>query len=239
MTWRERLRHQGFAQFPGLTPQPLIEVALDAIETDRRTNFDPTRQTEYDNRSYCPDLRTSPAITNLLSQSPVLNLLDEIFTLENIGWSEAQIAIRQAHNFSEPVFPSPHIDGFSTGLNGLEKGRIYNHTILVGVFLTSVTTEFAGNFTVWPQSHHVYENYFRERGPQAMGEPMPAVEVGEPLQLLSGVGDVVLAHYHLAHAAAVNTSDVDRIAIYFRVWLHKMESDRWHYLTNMWEGWRL
>lgn len=239
LNWQEQLRQQGFAQFPRLTPEPLVSAALNAIETDRRTNFDPERQTEYDNRSYCPDLRGMPPIMDLLSQSPVLNLLDEIFEVEKIGWSDGQIAIRRAHNFSEPLPPTPHIDGFSTGLNGLEYGRIYNHTILVGVFLTQVKKDFAGNFTVWPGSHYIYENYFRNRGPGATSEPMPTPEVGEPLQLICDVGDVVLAHYQLAHAAAVNTSEDDRIAIYFRVWLKKMESDRWHYLTNMWEGWNL
>ncbi len=237
--WREQLRHQGFAQFAELTPKPLIKAALDAIEKDRRTNFDRERQTEYDNRSYCPDIRASPPIMALLSQSPALNLLDEIFEVDKIGWSDGQIAIRQAHNFPEPVPPTPHIDGFSTGLNGLEYGRIYNHTILVGVFLTPVKKDFAGNFTVWPGSHYIYENYFRDRGPGAMSEPPPTLEVGEPLQLICNVGDVVLAHYQLAHSAAVNTSADDRIAIYFRVWLKKMESERWHYLTNMWEGWNL
>jgi ectoine hydroxylase-related dioxygenase (phytanoyl-CoA dioxygenase family) len=239
MNWREQIREQGFARFPGLCPGPLIKAALDAIADDRANNFDPARQTEYDNRSYCPDLRATRPITNLLDQSPVLNLLDEIFEVDKIGWSDGQIAIRRAHNFSEPVPPTPHIDGFSSGLNGLEAGRIYNHTILVGVFLTPVKREFAGNFTVWPGSHYVYESYFRERGPRATGEPMPTPEVGEPLQLICDEGEVVLAHYQLAHAAAVNTSDDDRIAIYFRAWLKEMESDRWHYLTNMWEGWNL
>jgi len=43
----------------------------------------------------------------------------------------------------------------------------------------------------------------------------------------------------LGHSAAVNTSDEDRIAIYFRVWLRDIEGKRWEYLTNMWSGWRL
>ena len=53
------------------------------------------------------------------------------------------------------------------------------------------------------------------------------------------VGDVVLAHYELGHSAAVNTAEIDSIAIYFRVWLRSLESNRWHYLTNMWDGWKL
>jgi len=239
MRWQEHFRNQGYAQFEKLTPEPLVIAALKAIEHDLNTNYEPESQTEYDNRSYCPKLKGTPAIMYLLLKSPVHNILDEIFGLDQIDWDGGQIAIRRAHNYQEPIPPSAHIDGFASGLNGLDEGKIYNHTILVGVFLTPVRKSFAGNFTVWPTSHDVYERYFRERGPRAMKEPPPNPELGEPVQLTCEVGDVVLAHYQLGHAAAVNTSDQDRIAVYFRVWLRQVELDRWHYLTNMWEGWRL
>jgi len=239
MNWQEQLQTQGYARFPQLTPEPLIKAALDAIEMDLSSNYDPARKTEYDNQSYCPDLKGTPPIMNLISQSPVYNILDEIFEIDNIDWDGGQIAIRRAHNYPEPVPPTPHIDGFASGVNGLDEGKIYNHTVLVGVFLTPVRREFAGNFTVWPGSHYVYENYFRERGPRAMREPGPTLEIGAPVQLMCDVGDVVLAHYQLGHSAAVNNADHDRIAIYFRVWLRKMESDRWHYLTNIWDVWKL
>lgn len=239
MNWQERLRSQGYAHFAGLTPEPVVSAALEAIQIDLNSNYDPERQTEYDNRSYCPDLKGTPPIMNLLVQSPAHKLLDEIFGLDNIDWDKGQIAIRRAHNYPEPIPPTPHIDGFSSGLNGLDEGKIYNHTVLVGVFLTPVRTAFAGNFTVWPGSHNIYEDCFRARGPRAMKEPMPTPEIGEPVQLICDVGDVVLAHYQLAHSAAVNTADIDRIAVYFRVWLRSVEANRWHYLTNIWDGWKL
>lgn len=239
MRWQEQFRSQGYARFEGLTPEPLVRAALKAIEHDLATNYEPELQSQYDNQSYCPRLRGTPSVMDLLLKSPVHNILDETFGLEHIDWDGGQIAIRRAHNHPEPVPPEAHIDGFSSGLNGLEEGRIYNHTILVGVFLTPVRKTFAGNFTVWPGSHNIYERYFRERGPRAMRESPPTPDLGEPVQLKCEVGDVVLAHYELGHSAAVNTSDEDRIAIYFRVWLRSVESDRWHYLTNIWEGWRL
>jgi ectoine hydroxylase-related dioxygenase (phytanoyl-CoA dioxygenase family) len=68
---------------------------------------------------------------------------------------------------------------------------------------------------------------------------MPDIEIGKPMQLRCEVGDVVFAHYELGHAAAVNTADLDRIAVFFRVVLRDVECDRWRYLTNIWEGWRL
>lgn len=239
MNWREHLRAHGYAHFKGLTPPSLVTAALKAIESDLKTNYDPERQTEYDHQSYCPDLRATPPIMELLEASPALNLLAEAFGLENVAWDKGQIAIRRAHNHPEPAPPQPHLDGFTSGVNGLEAGRIYSLTALLGVFLTPVANEFAGNFTVWPGSHYIYEKYFRERGPRAMREPMPTPELGRPVQLKCGVGDVVFAHYQLGHTASVNTSDSDRIAIYFRIWLHKIEQDRWHYLTNIWDGWRL
>lgn len=239
MGWQEHFRNQGYAHFKGLTPDHLVMAARKAVELDLNTNYEPESQIEYDNRSYCPKLRSTPPIMNLLLESPVQNILDEIFGLDQIDWDQGQIAIRRAHNFPKPLPPEAHIDGFASGLNGLDEGKIYNHTILVGVFLTPVRKSFAGNFTIWPTSHYVYERYFRERGVGAMKEPMPTPDLGQPVQLTCEVGDVVLAHYQLGHAAAVNTSDQDRIAVYFRVWLRRVELDRWHYLTNIWEGWRL
>src|SRR5262249_49661475 len=141
-------------------------------------------------------------------------------------------------NHAEPIAPTPHLDGFSSGLNRVPSGNIYNHTALVGVFLTPIQKPFAGNFTVWPGSQYIYERYFRERGKRALTEPMPRLELGDPIQLLCNPGDVVLAHYQLGHTAAVNTADVDRIAVFFRAVLRDVERDRWRYLTNIWDGWR-
>ncbi|HEX8179012.1 MAG TPA: phytanoyl-CoA dioxygenase family protein [Pyrinomonadaceae bacterium] len=239
LNWQAHLRTHGYAQFAGLTPAPLVMAALDAIKLDLGSNYDPARQLEYDNQSYCPDLRGTAPIMNLVACPPVRSILDAALGLDRIAWDNGQIAIRRAHNHPAPAPPWPHIDGFASAANGLDEGKIYSLTALLGIFLTPVERDFAGNFTVWPGSHHIYERYFRERGPRAMSEPMPTPEIGPPLQLKCGVGDVVLAHYELAHTAAVNTADRDRIAIYFRIWLRGIELDRWHYLTNIWAGWQL
>jgi hypothetical protein len=239
MTWHNHLRDHGYAQFPRLVPGPMVQTALTAIEEDLLQNYDPLRQVEYDNRSYCPDLRTTPPIMDLLEASPARSILDEVFGAGNVEWDRGQIAIRRAHNHPDQIAPTPHIDGFASGLNGLDGGKIYSLTALVAVFLTPVSQPFAGNYTVWPGSHHVYENYFRVRGERAMSEPMPTPELGQPVQLMCEVGDVVLVHYQLGHSAAVNTADIDRIAIFFRVWLRDIEQRRWHYLTNMWDGWNI
>ena len=241
MDWQDQVLANGYAQFPGITPAALIAAAREAIDRDLRDNYDPAREEEYSNRSYCPDLLGTPPIMDLLEGSPIREVVDDVVGLDKVAWDGGQIAIRRAHNCDREVPPDPHIDGFTSGLNGLEEGRVYNHAVTVGVFLTPLPRAFAGNFTVWPGSHHTYERYFRERGPVAMKEPMPTPEIGQPVQLMCEVGDAVLCHYELAHAATVNTADIDRIAVYFRIWFRDAESNerRWECLTNIWHGWKI
>jgi hypothetical protein len=223
----------------GLVPEPLVQSALAAIRQDLATRYDEGRQVEYDNRSYCPDLRGTSLITALVAASPVHGILDQALGIDRVHCDGGQIAVRKAHNRQSPFEPEPHLDGFATGLNGLSTGRIYSHTALIGIFLTPVLTSFSGNFTVWPGSHYAFENYFRNRGPRALKEPMPRPAIGNPLQLNCNPGDVVLAHYLLAHAAACNTSDSDRIAVFFRVSHHNLERNRWSHLTHLWEDWKI
>jgi Phytanoyl-CoA dioxygenase (PhyH) len=239
MNWQDKLKTDGYAYFGGLTPKPLIVAAKEAIERDLSTNYDPRRQAKYDGTTYCPGITAATQIMDLFVASPIYNIIDEVLGIDKVKWSRGQIAIRKAHNWHQRIDPEPHIDGFAEGLNDVPPDKIYNHTALVGVFLTPVRAEFSGNFTVWPGSHYAYEHYFRERGPRAMREPRPRLALGQPTQLMCEPGDVVLAHYQMGHTAAVNTSDWDRIAVYFRIVLRTVEMDSWHYLINMWEGWRL
>ncbi len=234
-----QFRRDGYIQFAGLVPHTLIKAAVGVIECDLRINYRPERFDEYNSRSYCPDIVEASPILHLFTKSPVHGLVDELLGMDNIVSGPGQIAIRKARNCDESIAPAAHLDGFAAPLNGVPPGTIYNHTLLAGVFLTPVQSEFAGNFTVWPGSHYTYEKYFRERGPRAMNEPMPRLAVGEPRQLFCGPGDVVLAHYSLGHSAAVNVGDIDRIAVFFRIALRALECDRWRYLTNIWEGWRI
>lgn len=116
---------------------------------------------------------------------------------------------------------------------------VLNFTALIGVHLSPTRQEFAGNFTVWPGSHHVLERYFREHGVETLRSGMPKIPLGTPLQLMTEPGDVVLCHYQLAHTAAVNVSERDRYAVYFRLWFKDIDEGRWELMTDIWNGWRI
>lgn len=238
--WRTRLRRDGYVHFRSLCPEKLVSAARFAIDRDLSTNYDPSRQIEYDHRSYCPDLRGAPPLTALLLDSGITAKLDEVIGFRRLGYDGGQIALRKAGNASAPDTPEPHIDGLPTPFNGVSSKVLYsNFTALVGIYLSPVRKEFSGNFTVWPGSHHILEAHFRKYGPEALRNGMPCIPLGQPVQLMTEPGDVVLCHYSLAHTAAVNLSAADRYAVYFRLRLKGMRYRRWHLMTHIWDGWRV
>jgi len=237
--WRTQLVRGGYVVLPNIISSALVSAAHTAITRDLAQGLDPARQLEYEHQSYCPDLRAGPEIMNLLLGSSVPELLDAVIGFDSLVYSTGQIAIRRARNANLPRPPDAHIDGIATPHNGLHTPELSTFTLLVGVFLTDIPVEYAGNFTVWPCSHHTIENYFRERGPAALMEGMPSVKLGTPVQLTCTAGDVVLCHYQLAHGVAVNLAAVDRVAVYFRLWLADIDSRRWRLLTHIWDGWKI
>jgi hypothetical protein len=238
IAWRDQFQKDGYVVLRGLVPDSCVQSAKDCIDSDIAHNFDPARQVEYDNQSFCPDIRNSPEIMALLKHPPVWKILETTLGTEKFGHAVGQIAIRKAHNADREYDPEPHIDGIPTPHNGVPGTEIMNFSALIGVFLTEVNREFAGNFTVWPGSHLLLEQHFRQRGPQAIGEGMPRIELGNPLQLHCSPGDVVFCHYQLAHSVTVNLSSNDRYAVYFRIWLNDLGNQRWKRLTNIWDGWQ-
>jgi len=239
MDWTTSLRETGYSHFPQLVPADLIDAARTAIDEELRLRYDPARETEYSCRTYCPQLVGSAPIVALLERSPVREIVDAALGVDAVTWDGGQIAIRRAHNVDREYPPEPHIDGVSSPGNGVPPGRLSSHSATIGVFLTTTPRAYAGNLVVWPGSHQAYERYFRERGPRALLEPVPNVDSGPPVQLICGSGDVVLMHYELAHTAAVNTSDVERIAVYFRLCAKDLDENRWEHLSDLWRGWRI
>jgi len=240
MTWQQDFIKNGYAVFPKLVPQHLVAAALDAVTEDLRTHYDPDQWQDYDSRSYCPTLRRAPVIMDLLFKSPVWDLLEEALGMDKlVPIGGAQIAIRQKHNDDKESILPYHLDGVPDGLNGVEGNAIDNFTALIGIFLTDIARPYGGNLVVWPGSHRVIENYFREKGPEGMLMSTPQVDPGEPKLIDASAGDVVLCHYQLLHGMASNTTDRDRIAVYFRSEFKDIGQRRYELLTHMWRGWKI
>ena len=165
--------------------------------------------------------------------------MDEVLGTEAVVHGGGQIAIRWAHNESKNVIYEYHIDGVPDGKNGVTGQEIDNFTALIGVFLNDIPRPYGGNLVVWPGSHTALESYFRECGPKAMSTGTPKLALGQSVQIDAAAGDVVLCHYGLAHTVAGNTTDVDRIAVYFRLAFKDIAQHRWEHLTQNWRGWKI
>lgn len=128
----------------------------------------------------------------------------------------AQVALRFPGTLCDEQFrPVPfwaslwHIDGLPSDENGIKQGTIKNFTLLIGVCLRDVLEDFHGNLVVFPRSHWVLAEYFRNHGFETAKsglKQLPALPLAAPVQVKLRKGDVVFAHYNLAHSIAPNMS---------------------------------
>ena len=245
--WTHTFMRDGYAHFPQIVTAEGLAAARSTIDRDMHENYSADRQVEYDNQSFCPALLGTPEIMNLVREAAIQERIGELLQPEAVVCDDGQIAIRQAHNADSRHVPVPHIDGIPTPNNGMDGDELRPFTMLLGVFLSDVVADFSGNFTVWPGSHLLLAEYFAKRGERARREGMPAIPLGQPKQLLCKAGDVVLCHYNLAHGAAVNTSDFDRYAVFFRFTHRTFDRDvyqdapqtEWKHLTKIWTDWKV
>lgn len=237
---KQDFARQGFLKLPGIVSSELVQRARRAINADLgEKGMDPAELNKYRAQTYCPDLTRQPPITDLYNESGIKAVADELIgpgMVRPVNYG--QIALR----FPRPQDPEsliirPHLDGMYSPTNGVKEGTIGNFTALVGVFLTDLPEPNAGNFTVWPGTHTLYETYFREHGPQSLLQGMPPVEMPEPQQFLGQAGDAALVHYQIAHGIAANVSSNIRYAIFFR--LHHVDHEQYHWecMTNVWAEW--
>jgi hypothetical protein len=229
----------GYIVVPSVVPQEQIRAARKAINQSFSHGIDPARLDEFRNQSFCPELRDHPTIEALLLDNGTRDLVESLVGPGSIPPRplRAQLAIRFPENEQAPVVGDPHLDGMYTPSNGLKPGDIWSHTMLVGIFLSDVTEDNAGNFTAWPGSHHVYEQHFRREGPQSLLAGMPDVDIGEPRQIHGRAGDVLLAHYQLGHTVGPHIGPDIRYTVFFRIQHPEHANQKWEAMTDIWKEW--
>lgn len=135
----------------------------------------------------------------------------------------AQIALRFPE-LGEPREPQ----GTEWHTDGMRQGKLHPFTLLLGIALSEVREPLAGNFTVFPGSHHALQNLLIENGKldgyadecykaDSVWGDGTLPDLGTPVQLLASRGDIVLAHPNLAHRGGLNFSPDIRYQVYFRM----------------------
>jgi hypothetical protein len=180
----------------------------------------------------------SEEVRRLFHHSDVAKYVDALLGAGNVEPpSGAQIALRfpELGDPRDPLGSEWHTDG-------MRQGKLHPFTLLVGVALSDATEPLAGNLTVFPESHRTLQRLLTADGKlrgysdecfkadSVWGEgTLP--DMGTPVQLLMGKGDVVLAHPNLAHRGGLNFSPDIRYQIYFRI-KHKQFDARLSDSTN-------
>jgi hypothetical protein len=237
---KREFAQNGFLKLPGIVSEGLVNRARRAIHAYLGENgMNPDELGKYRAQTYCPPLTGQPPITDLYNESGLKAVAEQLIgpgMVRPVNYG--QIALRFPRPEDPPeVKVHPHLDGMYTPTNGVQEGTIGNFTALVGVFLSDLPQPNAGNFTVWPGTHTLYETYFREHGPQSLLKGMPPVTLPEPEQFLGHAGDAALVHYQIAHGIAPNLSPNIRYAVFFRLNHIDHELYHWECMTDVWKEW--
>jgi len=237
---RAAFYRDGYLKIAQAIPPSAVERALTAINADLGRGLDPARIQEFYARSFCPALRNAPEVLDLFEATPARTFADALVAPGGLRSPQmAQIALRfpsgSRATGGTPALAQPHVDGSYGRLNGVREGQVAHFTLLCMIALSDVDVDWAGNFTVWPGTHHLYEQYFRSHDVRDMINGTPRLEqLPAPLQTRVQTGDLILAHYQLGHAAAPNLSARVRYAVFFRLYHRDHDADALDILADIW-----
>ena len=234
-------RRDGFLHLSGAVPAELIKCAVQTINYRVGQGVPAEELQKWRSQSFFPQLQNQSVILDLFNASGLRENLQQLMGADNVAPARGgQLALRFPREPGATVHPPRgHIDGVHSPDNGVPKGEIYSFSALVGVFLSDVAADDAGNFTVWPGSHIQMQDYFRQHGIAVITEQgrTPPIEKGEPLQIKAKAGDAVIAHYQLLHGVAENHAAWPRYATFFRVKHPDHEAQKMECLTDLWREW--
>ena len=240
-TQKTEFHENGFVILKGAVAPEMVNRALQTINYRLGQGFSSDELRKFSAQSFFPELQDQPVITDLFNASQVKPTLESLLGEGNVAQAKrAQLALRFPREpGTQPQPPGRHIDGVHSPDNGVPKGTLASFTALVGVFLTDVNADYAGNLSIWPGSHLKMEAYFRENGIQMLlGEGRtPQLDYGEPLQIQAKAGDAIIAHYQLLHGVTMNIAPMPRFATFFRVTHPLHHENRMDCLTNLWLEW--
>ena len=240
---RSRFVRDGFLHVPGVVPPRVLARARRAINHSLGSGIDRNDLVRFNNQTFCAELRADPRLLGLATTPAVWSLVRALLGDRRTARPrQCQIALRFPRPEGTPRrIVGPHIDGYHTPHNGVpDDGVVRNFTLLLGVMLSDVLEPFSGNFTVWPGTHHRMQRYFRDHGVNSLqGGDVGGLglRLPKPAPVLGHAGDIVLAHYQVAHTASPNLSGDIRYMCFFRLAVRNLGSHRVASMLDIWRDW--
>ena len=240
---RQRFVTQGFLHVADVVPPSLVRRSLRAINHSLGAGIDTRDVARMNAQSFCEELVEDPRLLRLATNPRVWSHVRSLVGDRRVDKpKECQIALRfpRPEGTSRKLDP-PHLDGYHTPWNGLpDDGVVYAYTLLLGVILSDIDAPFSGNFTVWPGTHRTLEQHFRQHGVQSLERgdvTTSGIRLPRPIPITGSSGDIVLAHYQLAHAASPNLSSDIRYMCFFRLSVRGLADHRVESMLNIWRDW--
>lgn len=238
-----RFVRDGFLHVPAVVPPRVLTRARRAINHSLGSGIDRDELVRFNNQTFCAELRADPRLLRLATTPTVWGLVRALLGDRRTARPrQCQIALRFPRPEGTPRKVSdPHIDGYHTPHNGVpDDGVVRNFTLLLGIMLSDVREPLSGNFTVWPGTHHRLQRYFRDHGVNSLqGGAVGGlgVRLPKPVPVLGHAGDIVLAHYQVAHTASPNLSGDIRYMCFFRLAVRSLGSHRVASMLDIWRDW--
>ena len=69
---------KGYLRVPGAVPAVMVDAAVKAINHSFGNGIDPAKMITFQSRTFCPELREAPEITDLYNQTPVKALAESM-----------------------------------------------------------------------------------------------------------------------------------------------------------------
>lgn len=210
----------GFLVVRGFLAEPLL-AELNA-EVDALIARKPAPEDKVGFHHYFEHPSSLPVADQVLRKSGVLSLAGELVAPFKIDHAFDHIQVATSIYGWDHEPGGGHIDGYGTA--GQTEPNTF--TLLAGIYLGDESQPGRGNIWVWPGSHIGHERLFQERGIDVLGpEPQgghacmldqpPDFGPGQPV--LAKRGDVLLAHYLLAHNQSGNMWNPLRRIVYYRL----------------------
>jgi hypothetical protein len=228
---KRQLFQQGWVVVPGVVPADMVGSARHAINSTIEGYLDSIQIKSH-------ELKNDERLTNMLTKTNAFSLIESALGKGKvIPSTNVQAALRFPDVDNKDLEIKPHIDSFEPSVDG-NPGSIKPFIAIAGFFLNDIDQDNAGNFTVWPGSHRQFADYFNKHGADPeLKLGIPPVDLPKPIQIKARAGDMIFAHYQLAHTAAANISHAIRYAVYIRIHHADRPKDSLDVLTDIWKYW--
>lgn len=228
---KQQLFEQGWVVIPQVVPAEMVRAARNAINATLENYLDSIQVRAH-------ELKTDERLTNMLMKTNAFALIESALGKGKVVPStNVQCALRFPDDDTADLKVRPHIDSFHPSVDG-KPGSITPFIALTGFFLNDIDDDNAGNFTVWPGTHRQFADYFEKYGADPdLKLGIPPVELPRPVQIKAKAGDMIFAHYQLAHTAATNITRDVRYAVYIRMHHADRPKDSLDVLTDLWKYW--